>query len=196
MSPKYPRLKYINLIDAEIREQIATGQHPSNLLANSIADTVGVSNETLRNILGMPLHQYVASKGFPVGPMQARRLLRMGRSAPNFEPLLVIGLGLEIAAARSLMAVNRKALADTRGVSRTAAYFYPSNMALRDRVAAEAVARYHGKSGIEFVGDVPESALLPIIGEAVALRLPAVNDLPEALRRDALLSLMRPSRTG
>ena len=189
----FDRVEYQRKIRVQVIRELSKGTHRRNISAASIGRALGVTAPTVENILGMKFHAYMNTRRFDRGEADTARIL-YGRAVPGFGRKRLLAAGLRCAEQLGLHALARACL-DTGGeVPGTTVYrHFSTDQTLQNAVAREAASRlFDGGTEMEAdgIGPLPADALLKIAGQAVAMRLPAVQALPPDNKRTALLALL------
>ena len=130
-----------------------------------------------------------------IAAARKRRDYFAGAPVPKLNALRLLAVGMDAAGREGLHAVTRSHVRHVGKLARTAVYDnFASDAALQDAIAREAARRlFEGETEMqaEGVALLADAALLRIVGEAIALRLPSVQELSAEAGQAAALAVVK-----
>ena len=184
MSKRKDREKQCAAIRTFIVARLDAGDLLANIRQRDVATCLGVTPRNITAILGEPWGQYISSARFSKACDGAARV--KGITCGALRQRQVLNVAIQLAELRGLAEFDRKEIEKAIHVSGVTVYnTFRASILPPARVNSRNVANMIAAAAIE-------RGSYKVIGEAVAMRLPAVADLPIKEKRKALLSILKP----
>ena len=183
MPRKKDREKQCAQIHAFIVARLDAGDLIANIRQRHVAQALGVTPRYVSKILGESWAGYIASARFSKANNGTDPNNRITRGAERQRQ--VLNVALQLAEISGLYDFNRKDIAAAIHVSHVTIYnTFRASILPPARVNSRNVANVVAAIAVE-------RKSCRVIGEAIAMRLPAVTDLPTKEKRKALMTLLK-----